>query len=296
MSTLTKVFIVLLTVLSIVFSVMTISVVAQTNNWKELADKYQANARIADTNLRNMIAAGAAVEATSRDAIRSHLARIGEMETQMQTNNAELSRLRTDVARIEAEKGSAEAMNRGLLAQLEAARSAESEYRKQLTETERKNIELERRNIDLNDRVNEQTAQINVLDEQKRHYEQQLNVLRNEADKLSGQSRRAMSGVSTENPAGASMPNVTALTSGGPAAIRGSVLEVRDNLVEISSGSADGVRKDMVFIVSRNNQYVGDLKITHTYPNRAAGQMVMTKSAPMTGDQVMDAMASQTPR
>lgn len=289
-------FIVLLSVLSIVFTVLTISVVAQTNNWKELADKYQDNARISDTNLRNMIAASATVEATSRDAIRSHLAHIGEMETQMQTSSAELAKLRTDVARVEAEKGSAEAMNRGLLAQLEAARSAESEYRKQLTEIERKNIELERRNIDLNDRMNEQTAQINVLDEQKRHFEQQLNVLRNEAEKLSGQSRRAMSGVSTENPAGAAMSNVTALTPGGAAAIRGQVLEVKDNLVEISTGSADGVRKDMVFVISRNNQYVGDLKITHTYPNRSAGLMVMTKSAPMLGDQATDAMAAQNPR
>jgi hypothetical protein len=293
---LTKVFTVLLVVLSIVFAVMTISVVAQTNNWRDTALKYEANARIADTNLRNMIAAGAAVEATSRDAVRSHLARIGEMETQMQANNAELAKLRTDIARVDAEKSSAEAMNRGLLAQLEAARSGETEIRKQLADIERRNIELERRNIDLNDRVNEQTAQIAVLDEQKRQFEQQLNILRNEAEKLTNQGRRSMSGASSENPAGTVMPNVTALTTGGPAAIRGSVVEVKDNLVTISNGSADGVTKDMVFVVSRNDQYVGDLKISHTEPSRAAGRMIKSTLSPMTGDKVIDERAAQSPR
>ncbi len=295
MSTLTKVFTVLLVLLSIVFAVMTISVVAQTTNWKDAALKYETNARIADTNLRNMIAAGSADAATCHDAVRSYLVRIGDMETQMQTNNAELAKLRTDVARVDAEKSSAEAMNRGLLAQLEAARSGENEYRKQLAEIEKRNIELERRNIDLNDRVNEQTAQIAVLDEQKRQFEQQLNILRGEAEKLSNQSRRSMSGVSSENPAGAAMSKVTALTAAGSAAIRGSVVEVRDNLVTISTGSADGVKKDMVFVVSRNAQYVGDLKISHTEPNRAAGRMIQSGVSPMTGDQVMDARGAQAP-
>jgi Arc/MetJ family transcription regulator len=290
------VFTVLLVVLSIVFAVMTISVVAQTNNWKDTATKYELNARIADTNLRNMIAAGAAVEATSRDAVRSHLARIGEMETQMQANNAELAKLRTDVARVDAEKSSAEAMNRGLLAQLEAARSGETEIRKQLADIERRNIELERRNIDLNDRVNEQTAQIYVLDEQKRQFEQQLNILRDEAEKLGNQGRRAAGGGGVENPAGAAMRNVVPLTAGGSSAIRGSVVEVKDSLVTISNGSADGVKKDMVFVVSRNDQYVGDLKISHTEPNRAAGRMIQSTVSPMTGDQVMDAIGAKAPR
>ena len=81
---------------------------------------------------------------------------------QLRKVEAELAKLRTDVARVDAEKSSAEAMNRGLLAQLEAARSGETEIRKQLADIERRNVELERRNIDLNDRVNEQTAQIAV--------------------------------------------------------------------------------------------------------------------------------------
>ncbi|MDO8629275.1 MAG: hypothetical protein Q7R41_02180, partial [Phycisphaerales bacterium] len=234
MSTLTKVFTVLLVVLSIVFTVMTISVVAQTANWRDTALKYEENARIADTNLRSMIAASAAELATARDTVKAHLGKIGELETQMQANSAELARLRSDLAKVEAEKSSAEAMNRGLLTQVEAARSGETEYRKQLAGIEKRNIELERRNIDLNDRVNEQTAQIDVLVEQKRQYEQQLNILKEEAEKGPRQASRTGAGAALESPAGAAMPNVTALTPGGPTAIRGNILEVSDNLLTIS--------------------------------------------------------------
>lgn len=296
MSTITKVFTVLLVVLSIVFTVMTISVVAQTANWRDTALKYEENARIADTNLRNMIAASAAELATARDTIKAHLGKIGEMETQMQANSAELAKLRSDLARVEAEKNSAEAMNRGLLAQVEAARSGETEYRKQLAGIEKRNIELERRNIDLNDRVNEQTAQIDVLVEQKRQYEQQLNILKEEAEKGSRQASRRGAGAALESPVGAAMPNVTALTPGGPSAIRGNVLEVSENLVTVSVGSADGVKKDMVFVIHRDGQYVGDVKISDVTPNRAAGKLVRTTGTPAKGDQVTDALAMHTPR
>jgi len=297
LSTLTKVFTVLLVVLSIVFTVMTISVVAQTARWKDNAEKYEQNARIADTNLRQMIAASSAEIASERDAIKSHLAKIGELESRMQAGSGELARLRSDLARVEAEKGSAEAMNRGLLAQVEAARSGETEYRKQLAGIEKRNIELERRNIDLNDRVNEQTAQIDVLFEQKRQYEQQINILKQDAEKLSRQTRRPAAGIGLEAPAGAAMSNVTALTpTGGPSAIRGNILEVSDNIVTISVGSADGVKKDMVFVIHRNDQYVGDLMIGDVTPSRAAGKLIRTTASPVKGDQVTDALAMHSPR
>ena len=80
MSTLTKVFIVLLSVFSIAFTTMTVSIVAQWADWKELANDYQQHAVVADTNLRHMIAANAAELAAANDTIRGHLEQIGELE------------------------------------------------------------------------------------------------------------------------------------------------------------------------------------------------------------------------
>ena len=128
----------------------------------------------------------------------------GELEAQLQAGRNELAELRSEVAQAASEKSTTEAMNRGLLGQLQTADAGRAEYRKQRDELEGRNIDLERRNIDLDDRVNELTARISVFLEQKRQYEQQINILRVENEKLSQAARRLSTGVALEEPAGAS--------------------------------------------------------------------------------------------
>lgn len=290
MSILTKVFVVLLVVFSIAFTSMTVAIVAQTTNWRETAEKYREHARVADTNLRHAHAANAAQLATARDEVRNHLDKITEFEGQLQDSRNEVAQLRAEVAKSASEKSSSEAINRGLLAQLQVVEAARAEYRTQRDDLELRNIELERRSIDLNDRVNELTASTTVLLEQKRQYEQQINILRTQNEKLAQQARRVPGGAAFEHPEGAAMPDVVALTPVATTAIRGKVLEVAANLVTIGVGSADGVKKDMVFVVHREGEYVGDLKITLVDPNQSAGQIVRSSVVPKPGDDVTDAL------
>ncbi len=290
MSTLTKVFVVLLVVFSIAFTAMTVSIVAQTTNWKGNADKYAEQARIADTNLRNLIAGNAAELAAARDTLNGHLERVGELEKQLQTTKTEVSQLTTDLAKVAAEKTSAEAMSRGLLAQLQVSEAGRTEYQKQRDELEKQSIDLQRRNIDLNDRVNEQTARIAVLQQRQRHSEQTENILKLENEKLSSELRRIPAGAAMEDTAGSAMKGVVALAPVAVTPIRGQIIEVAGNIVTVSVGSADGVKKEMVFVIYRGDQYIGDLKITLVDPNRAAGRMIQSTATPQVGDQVSDAL------
>lgn len=291
MSTLTKVFVVLLVLFSVAFSTMTVAMVAQTANWRELAVKYQDQAKVADTALRNLIAATAAQETTARDTIQAGAVRIGELEKQLQEANASAARLRSDLAKSEADKGSTDAMNRALLAQVELSRDAESKLREQLNTNDRANIDLQQRNIDLNGRVNELTAQVSVLSEQKRQYEQQLNLLKQDVERLSHATQRPSSAGTFEDPSGLAMRNVKPLTTIAPSAIRGKILAVNGNLVTISVGTADGVRRDMKFVIHRDGSYVGDLVITAVEPGQAAGRINNPTQSPRNGDLVTDAVS-----
>lgn len=293
MSTLTRVFIVLHVVFSIAFTVMTVSLVAQTSNWQDNARKFEAEARIADTNLRQMIAASAADLATERDVVRAHMERIGELEAKLQANTTETARLRSELAKSDAEKSSAEAMNRGLVAQLQVAEAARSELEKQRDNVEKSSVVLQQRNIDLNDSVNEKNARIAVMLEQRRQFEQQINILTEELKK-SGRSSNALN--SLENPEGAAMRNVVALQPPASGAIRGKVTDISENLVSISVGSNDGVQKDMVFVIHRGQDYIGDVRINTVTPNQSAGKLVRSSRNPERGDMVTDALALQTPR
>ncbi|UCE58654.1 MAG: hypothetical protein JSU63_14570 [Phycisphaerales bacterium] len=289
MSTLTKVFIVLLVVLSIAFTSMTVSIVAQTADWRETAERYEEHARVANANLEQMIAANAAELAAAYDATKGHLDRIAELQGQVQEARNEAAQLRTDLARAASEKSGSEAINRGLLAQLDACTAGRDQYRAHRDKLEKRNIDLERRNIDLNDRVNEQTAQIAVMMEQKRQLEQQVHIVKTENENLARAARRISTGMTLEEPSGAAMANVNASTPIAPTAIRGQVVEISDNIVTLSVGAVDGVRKDMIFVIHRDDQYVGDLKINVVDPNQSAGRLVTSAVPPMAGDLVTDA-------
>lgn len=290
MSTLTKVFVILLVIFSIAFTSMTVSIVAQTTNWKDLANKYEEQAKVADTALRQNISSNAAELAAAFDAQRGLMDEITKLERDLQTSRNEVSRLTTDLAKVGAERSSADGMNRALLAQLQTAESARTEYKKQREDLEHQNIDLQRRNVDLNDRVNEQTARISVLQEQKRQYEQQINILKSENEKMANETRRVTSGLSLEDPASVAVSGVTPLAPLSPSAIKGHVKELEGDLVTLSVGAADGVQKNMIFILYRGDQYVADVKITMVDPNQSAGRIVQTAAAPQVGDQATDAL------
>jgi hypothetical protein len=128
-----------------------------------------------------------------------------------------------------------------------------------------------------------------VLVEQKRQYEQQINILSEENDKLARATQRLSIGATLEEPTGAAMTDVTAVTPVAPTAIRGKVVEVSGDIVTISVGSADGVQKDMVFVIHRNGNYVGDLRVSLVDPNQSAGRLVRSNYTPRAGDEVTDA-------
>jgi len=296
LSTLTKIFVVLLVVFSIAFTSMTVSIATQTENWRETALRFEEHARVADTNLRNLIASSAFDAAAAADAVNSHLERIGGLETQLEAASAGVEQARGELRRAASEKSSSEAINRGLLAQLQSAEAGRTEYRNQRDALETRGVELERRNIDLDDRVNELTAQLAVQLEQKRQFEQQINILRKENEKLARQTRRTSTGLAMEDPAGAAMTGVSAISPVATTAIRGKIVDVSGDVVTISIGAADGVQKDMIFVIHRDGDYIGDVKVTLVDPNQAAGRLVRQRLTPGPGDLVTDALRLGAPR
>jgi len=66
----------------------------------------------------------------------------------------------------------------------------------------------------------------------------------------------------------------------------GVVRNVKNLVAEISLGSSDGVREGQVFLVSRANTYLADLKITRVDDNSAVGQLKTLKGDVQEGDDV----------
>lgn len=285
MSTLTKIFTVLMVIFSIAFTMSTISFVARSNDWKALAQGYQQEQLLVETHMRNLAAAHAADKTVWLDAKQQLLSRIAALEANQATQLAQIAEARDQAARLQAEKTGSEALASRLTSELQVAQSGWLEQRDQRAAIEKRNLELERRNLDLNERVNEQTAKIVALVQQQRQLEQQVNILREEKAKL---AQGAGLGAPAQ-PAGIGMEGVapvSAMPSATP--IRGQIVEVQGKLATISVGSSDGVREGMVFVIYRGSEYVGDIEITDVEPNLSAGRILRSRAAPRPKDMVAD--------
>lgn len=288
MSTLTKVFVVMLVVSSIAFTTVAVSMSAQTTNWRNTADGLQKKLTVADTTISGLHAAHAAQLATLRDTVKTQLDRIAKLDEQLKTAQGDVAKKDTTLNQTTAELGSVQALNQGLKGLLDVSQTNEQSFRKQRDDLEKEKLDLQTRNIGLNERVSDQTAQIAVLEEQRRQFEQQLDILRRENTTLARQANRLGSGAAMEDPKGTGLAGVTALSPVASTAVRGKVVSIDGNILTLSVGNADGVEKDMEFVIRRNGQYVGDLAIQAVEPNRSAGRITRQALAPQPNDEIID--------
>ena len=66
--------------------------------------------------------------------------------------------------------------------------------------------------------------------------------------------------------------------------VKGLVIEVQQNLITLSVGSADGVKEKMVFHITRGDRFLCDVVVTNVDINRCAGVLDLVQQSPQVGD------------
>ena len=82
-------------------------------------------------------------------------------------------------------------------------------------------------------------------------------------------------------------PNRTvtrAMTAPAGTDVKGLVVDIEQNLITLSVGSADGVKEKMVFHVTRGDRFLCDVIVTNVDINRCAGVLDLVQQAPKVGD------------
>lgn len=274
MSTLTKVFIVLTAIFSITSSVLFIGYVAQSDNWKRVADARGIRAEAEFThraNLQATMEAALAMKAEQAAGLGRQIADLQRQVTALADDKArltgELARKTNEAAQFEAGRSKLQEILDVQTAQL---RSAEEQNQALLAQ----NIDLQTRNTRLNSRVLDLTARSTILTEEARNLQEKLYA----AERMGGAgSPRSSTGGTTPAGAVAVQPAVR-----GP--IQAEVVGVDENYVSINAGESSGVQKGMTFILSRNGSYVGDLVIDRVRPNDAGGKVTLARGPAQPGD------------
>jgi hypothetical protein len=291
LTTLTKIFVILVSLFAFIFTPMAISFAARSYDWRALATKYQIEAQNALARERSgqSIAASQVAHLESlrdqeRDRVLAAQREIAELEAKREA----LTKERDELAR-----------SRDLLethsAVLAAEMNVKSRHNDELVGAKeaslRREQELQTTNIWLKDQLQLRSTELEVVKQQLNQKLQEMVACREENDQL-----RRTAGLGRAGDALTAVPEGIAEPLAAPrrSSIQGSVTEVRGNLVSIDVGSASGIQPGTIMVVTRNNNWIGDLEIASEglRPNESVGRFRPNEGRQVrSGDRVIDEAA-----
>jgi hypothetical protein len=281
----TKVFVVLTSVLSIVVSCLVVAFAAQVENWKHLSQEYQAQRDRAVTLQQSAQAAAQAALVLKDQALGDRGAELRRAQDGIERLGKDLSKVRSDATKSENERLAAEAGRTKLLEMLDVqsrgAEALQAQNRALLTET----IDLRSRHAKANTRVLELTTNVTILTEQIRNMQEKLAAAERQLADAQRGGRSARPAPNGERLAAGVVP-ATAVPPRGE--LRGQITDVRGGYASINIGETSGVVLGMSFMIYRDANYLGELLVERVEPKQAGGRITSAAAGEVrSGDQVV---------
>lgn len=287
MTTLTKVFIVVLTVFAIAFSMLVIGYAAQSQNYRELADTNRAWALENQAQLQSNNSLNRVAEENYQKQIADLHAQITKMQETMDSNANQMGTVKNELLAEQQKTASLTGQVTQLTSMVSAGDAERKQLQNQLENMRKDNSGLRTDNFKL--------AETNQkLELQRQLYEQEIRLLKEQNFSLSSRVEELRSKVQAaatgEDQTGVSSARGAArsVSDSAASAIVGEIKEVRGNLACLTIGSAQGVRDGMEFIIYRGGEYLGKVKINKVQPEQSAGELVQIQGNIHAGDKVTD--------
>ncbi len=270
MSALTKLFVVLLVVCSLLLTAATVVFVNRVENFKQASDLTQKKLEDSNRQLDQ--------SRTQLDAIqRTTQAQIAEATKQLQAKETRINELQQRLAEMQvaqADLSSKLQLNALALTQAtegqKASQGMSTQLQTQTNDLRSSGDKLVKSNADLNATISDLTNRLEVTTRDMKFYQEQLTEAQNRAQALTAKVKD-LGGVPTEI--------ASAGTGAGAPAINGVIRETRNiggiPYATISVGSADNVVKGMKFNVIDRAQgtFLGILTVDSVEPNAATGRL-----------------------
>lgn len=261
----TKFLVVLAAVFSVLLSGLT---VAYTANAERIVDEYQqsknkiAGLQASLQALKSSAEQDRAQLENERDAFKTQLdelnTQLANLQRKVESLRAENTTLRLSESRFQAQIDRA----LGLIQTFEEADEVQTEELSRLRERDR---EATQREIQLTDRINDLESEKEVLTEQNRALQEQIQELaeRQEGDQAAGEEGEAAAGAAPSD----LRARVTATRTD----------DVGDTLIEIDAGENDGLREGMRLNISRDN-FLASIEIRRVDFNESVGVVLFRRS------------------
>lgn len=286
MSTLTKVLIVLLTISSIFVCGIVVTYVANAVNYKSL---YTTQSRTAQT-----------ARADKDEAERQLTAKITETDQERTALNGKISelqdqvnKLQNDLLTAQRDRDNAILAQNNAIATNQSAQQTNEQQRSMLenTQTELKRVQSELTKVrsDLKETNNALLEKMSIVAQQ----DERIKLLVEEKSELQNKLDQILRNYGKEAVTSAPVaPRVIEKVQ--PAAgtkaigLKGLVTRVdaKNLLAQISIGTADGVKENMKFHVTRGDEFICDILILDVDTDKAVGILDRVQQQPKSGDNV----------
>jgi septal ring factor EnvC (AmiA/AmiB activator) len=275
LDTLTKIFVVVLVVLVLVFCVVAINLITVPQNFRQ--ELQQAKDR------NSVLEATARTAKLSEEVALSKLANCKDelsdvrsaYEQQVSDLQAKLNNERLALADLQKSYSTAAAQLQGINASLDASIKLREKLSEQLEGARTTANQLRQEKMELSDALRNAQARADRLSGRIRILEEQLAASQRRVTEL--EDRLIAAGAAEEPSEGATMPQ---------AEVTAEVTTVDGNIVGINAGSAQGVEQGMRMIIYRDAKLVAQLDIDEVDVASAAGVVTYRQRDPRPGDKV----------
>lgn len=266
MSTMTKVFVVLSAVVSIALSVLFVASAAQWDNYKKLAETYQAQ-RDSEMSLRQSETLSNYASLALKDQdIQAKQAELSAAQKKIQELTDDLTKSKGELTTTKNERTALTADRTRLQETLDVVVGQLKDAQKQNQALLTQNMDLQTRNGALNGRVLDLSTQVTILTDQARNIQEKLYA----CEQKGTRTAKADTGTPvTDTVAGTTSAKPTVAGS-----IRGQITEVTGNYAGIDIGEASGLVNGMTMLVYRGNAYLGEIVIDRVRAKEAGGKLV----------------------
>ena len=273
MHVLTKIFIVLVSLLAVMLVPLVVVYAHNENSYKNRLVDAEAKAASAGMALTAAEARSTSREAGLQSAIDSYRSEIGTLQKTQAASEAEVRQLQSQVTTSNAANAQINTHIQTIASQITAGQQLTETLVGELRELRAMAVTLERQKVELDEALRDVTTQLDVAEQARRALAEELQRVKEErAAALNDVSRAIAMGFNPSSDArgGAMRDGIIPDKS-----LTATILHVERSstqvLAEIDAGEKDGVKKDWIMAVANGGEFIANIRIINVDVNRATG-------------------------
>ena len=283
MSTLTKIFALLVSALSIFLCGVIVTFLASAEDYRGEAEDWQTKAeaaQIQDLAAQNALTIYMQKQEAASEQLRTNIAsmhmlledRNRQLATASQESSVNVSLANTAVTTMGA-----------LRETITNMQASQEELTKALQQSRNKMIEAQTQMVELTRHLNSEKVKTNQLENLRRRNLEKIRALEDQNAAIHRQLKKVTLS-SSEFRDDEKVTMARTELAGVP--IRGQITEIDGDNVAISVGSASGVRKDTRFWITRGDKFLGNLEVVYVESNESVGRLANKQGVVVRGDTV----------